>query len=129
MSNTHKILIVEDNDFVRMQLATFLKSDGYAVEETHDGKEGLSKIKEDIDLALVDVRMEPMGGFEFIRSLHSLNINVPIILVTGDKDPELLSDSSKLGVAAVLMKPVQKDRLMKTIQRTLERHEKQMGHT
>ena len=41
------------------------------------------------------------------------------VLVTGDKDPELLSDSAKHDVAAVLMKPVQKDRLVKTVERTL----------
>lgn len=123
MSSTYNILVVEDNDFVRMQIMSFISSEGHTVEGTHNGEEGLLKIRDNIDLAVVDVRMEPMGGFEFIRSLQSLNIDVPVILVTGDQDPELLSDSSKLGVAAVLMKPVQKERLIKTIERTLKRRE------
>lgn len=121
MSNTYNILVVEDNDFVRMQLTSFLTSAGHTVEDTHDGQEGLEKIRDNIDLAVVDVRMEPMGGFEFIRSLQSLSIDVPVILVTGDQDPELLSDSAKHGVAALLMKPVQKERLLMTIERTLQR--------
>ncbi len=121
MSAEHTILIVEDNDFVRMQIATFLKNEGYGVIETTDGADGLSKINENIALSIVDVRMEPMGGFEFIRAVQSLGLDVPAVLVTGDNDPELLSDSAKLGVAAVLMKPVQKDRLIQTVSRTLAR--------
>jgi DNA-binding NtrC family response regulator len=63
--------------------------------------------------------MEPVDGFEFIRIIRSEGLKVPVILVTGDDNPDLLNESSKLGVGAVLKKPVQKDRLIKTISRTL----------
>jgi DNA-binding NarL/FixJ family response regulator len=54
-----------------------------------------------------------------MRALVAEDNKTPVILVTGDQSPELLSDASRLGVAAVLMKPVQRDRLVKTVQRTL----------
>lgn len=123
MNNARKILIVEDNDFVRMQLATFLKTDGYEVEEACNGEEGLIKISADIDLAVVDVQMQPMNGLEFVHYLKSFDINIPVILVTGDQHPQLLNNSSKLGVSALLKKPVQKERLIKTIDRIIERHD------
>lgn len=119
MGTKRKILVVEDNDFVRMQISTFLTSADYEVEQASGGQEALEKIESDIALAVVDVRMEPMGGFEFIRSLRSMAMDIPVVLATGDQDPELLSDSSKLGVSAVLMKPIQKDRLIKTVERTI----------
>lgn len=125
MADMHKILVVEDNDFVRMQIVAFLKSGGYDVVEASDGEEALKKVQDSVSMAVVDVRMEPIGGFEFIRGLRSMGIGIPVALVTGDQDPDLLAESSKLGVAAVLMKPVQKDRLLKTVERTLkmaERH-------
>ena len=44
-----------------------------------------------------------------------------MILVTGDQTPDLLEKAGQLGVAAVLMKPVQKERLVKTVERTIEK--------
>ena len=124
MDDKHKILVVEDNDFVRMQICRFLNDDGYETCESSDGEQALDAVSDDIDLAIVDVRMEPVNGFEFIRTIRNDDIQTPVILVTGDENPDLLGEASKLGVCAVLKKPVQKDRLIKLISRTLhmERH-------
>jgi CheY-like chemotaxis protein len=122
MSEGKTILVVEDNDFVRMQIVTFLKSGGYATQEARDGNAAFDLLSEQaIDLALVDVRMEPMGGFEFISFMNDEGLRVPTILVTGDQTNDLLEQANRLGVAATLMKPVQKERLMTTVQRVLER--------
>ncbi len=123
MSQTARILVVEDNDFVRMQIVKFLQNaEGaeYEVLEASDGTTALEEIGNNIDIAIVDVRMEPIGGFEFIRSIRGDEIDTPVILVTGDSNPDLLSEANKWGVAAVLMKPVERDRLIKTVSRTLQ---------
>lgn len=122
MSQKIRILVVEDNDFVRMQIVKFLVDDeesDYEVVEAADGQIALGMISSDIDMAIVDVRMEPIDGFEFIRAIRSEDIQTPVILVTGDQNPDLLSEAGKWDVAAVLMKPVQRDRLLKTVSRTL----------
>ena len=116
---TKKILVVEDNDFVRMQIVKFLEEADFAVDEATDGQQALKAMGDDVHMAVVDVRMEPMGGLEFIKALRADDIMTPVILVTGDDNPDLLSESQKLGVAAVLMKPVQKERLVKVVERTL----------
>lgn len=120
MSYAHRILVVEDNDFVRMQICKFLQDEGYETVESSDGQEALGMVQNNISLAVVDVRMEPVGGFEFIRTITNEGISVPVILVTGDDNYDLLSEASKLGVGAVLRKPVQKDRLIKIVSRTLQ---------
>ena len=114
-----KILVVEDNDFIRMQIAAFLSEAGYEIAESSDGSQALKMVSDDIALVVADIRMEPMGGFEFLKIMRSEGQKIPVILVTGDDAPDLLSDATKLGVAAVLKKPVNKERLMKTISRTL----------
>lgn len=119
MTNSEKILVVEDNDFVRMQIVKFLNDEGYETIESTDGEKALQAISKDIALAIVDVRMEPIGGFEFIKSIRGSEMDTPVILVTGDDNPDLLNDAQKWGVAAVLMKPVQKDRLTKMVARTI----------
>jgi CheY-like chemotaxis protein len=122
MSEPKKILIVEDNNFVRMQIVKFLQAEGFETVEGMNGDEALQKMDSSIDLAIVDVRMEPINGFEFIKVIRADEYKTPVILVTGDQDPELLSDASRMGVAAVLMKPVQRERLVKTVVRTIETH-------
>lgn len=120
MSDAAKILVVEDNDFVRMQLVKFLSDEGYDTVESTDGQDALSKMDEGIALAIVDVRMEPIDGFEFVRTLRGQEVSTPVMLVTGDQNPDLLSEANKWNISAVLMKPVERDRLVKVVSKTLQ---------
>lgn len=126
MSEKSKILVVEDNDFVRMQIVRYLAETGAEVLEASRADQALDFIKqqymkhEPVDLAIVDVRMEPVDGFDFIKSIRGLDMDTPVILVTGDNNPDLLEKAGTWGVSAVMLKPVQKDRLVKTVLRTIE---------
>lgn len=124
MSQNGKILVVEDNDFVRMQIVNHLKSGAFDTIDVPDADQAISIVEKDpsIDMAVVDIRMEPKGGFDFIKTIRSIDIMTPVILVTGDQTPDLLEQAGKLGVSAVLMKPVEKDRLIKTVTRTIANH-------
>ena len=116
-----QILLVEDNDFVRMQIHRFLTGDGYDVVEAPDGLTALNLVSDDIQLAIVDIRMEPVDGMEFVKSLRAKNNQTPVIFVTGDQSPDLLSEASQLGVKATLMKPVEKERLLKMVARSIRK--------
>ncbi len=119
-----KVLIVEDNDFVRMQIIRYLNEASFETVEATDGGKALEVMDQTFDLAIVDVRMEPIDGFEFIKSLRGRNLETPVLLVTGDQNPDLLSEANKWGVNAVLMKPVQKDRLIKMATRAIQQVKK-----
>lgn len=115
-----KILIVEDNDFVRMQIRKYLEGADYAVVEATHGDEAIEVVRRDnLDLAVVDVRMEPVGGFEFVRMMQAEGVMVPVILVTGDQNLDILEQAGKWGIQTVLLKPVQKDRLISMVGRAL----------
>lgn len=121
MSDNKTILVVEDNDFVRMQIVKFLSDESYFIVEATDGKEASAKMTEHpIDLAIVDLRMEPVDGFEFIRSIRGKDIKIPVILATGDGNPDILEQASTWNVQSVLIKPIEKDRLIKTVERTFK---------
>lgn len=119
MPQGEKILVVEDNDFVRMQMKTYLEEAGYNVSEAINGAAGLTMITNDIALIIVDVRMAPVDGFEFIKAIRGRNPVLPMILVTGDQNPDLLNEASKWSVSAVLMKPVQRERLVTMSERAI----------
>ncbi len=126
MSDQDSVLIVEDNDFIRMQIASYLKGDGYGVQEAPSGAEAMTIMSKNPEISAIvaDLRMEPVGGFEFIKSLRIQNIDTPVILVTGDQTPDILEQAGKLSVAAVLMKPVEKTRLLGTVSRAIKGHKR-----
>jgi DNA-binding NtrC family response regulator len=121
MADPATILVIEDNDFVRMQIVKFLQGDAYETVEVDNVKDGIIAIENNsnIQCALVDVRMEPEDGFDFINKLQAQSIKIPVILVTGDDNPDVLSKASSMHVASVLMKPVNKDRLLKMVNRAI----------
>ena len=124
MPQGEKILIVEDNDFVRMQVVSYLQDAGYTVVEAVNGATGLQMITSDLSLIILDVRMAPIDGFEFIKAVRGRNTTLPLILVTGDQNPDLLNEASKWSVSAVLMKPVQRDRLISMAERAIAKVKK-----
>lgn len=122
MAETQNILIVEDNDFVRMQVARYLKEAGFNPVEARDGNEALRVMGDNTAVAVVDVRMEPMGGLDFVRALRGKEIDFPVLFMTGDQNTDLLEQAAKWGVSAVLIKPVMKDRLVQAVQRAAGAH-------
>lgn len=119
MTENRKILIVEDNDFVRMQVVRYLHDAGFQTLEARDGNAALDVMDEAVAAAVVDVRMEPMGGLDFVRALRGREIDVPVMFMTGDQNTDLLEQAAKWGVNAVLIKPVMKDRLVQAVQRAI----------
>lgn len=116
---SYRVLVVEDNDFVRMQIGRFLTEGGHVCIEAASADQAVEQLTSGVDMALVDVRMEPADGFEFIAALRARGYDIPVILVTGDQNPDILQKASRMKVATVLMKPVQKDRLLAMVGRTM----------
>lgn len=116
---TGTILVVEDNDFIRMQFLKFLSEEGYSVVEARSGLQALDLYGKHISAIVSDVRMEPMNGFELLRKIQASGSKPPSILVTSDQDPDMLSEATKLGVIGVLMKPVEKARLIQMVHRAI----------
>ena len=127
MPQGEKILVIEDNDFVRMQVVSYLQDAGYVVLEAPNGGRALSMVTADVALIILDVRMAPVDGFEFIKAIRGRNATLPLILVTGDQNPDLLNEASKWSVSAVLMKPVQRDRLISMAERAINQVHKKIG--
>lgn len=121
MAKNQKILVVEDNDFVRMQITKFLESEDYICLEATNVSDAMRYAETDnaIVCMLVDVRMEPEDGFDFLNKIKALDVSIPSILVTGDQNTDILSKASNLGVASVLMKPINRDRLLKMVDRAI----------
>ena len=78
-----KILVIEDEESIRMALEDDFILEGYAVEVASDGFEGMEKAKNpEIDLIILDIMLPGMNGFDICKKLRSKNIQTPIIMLT-----------------------------------------------
>lgn len=116
-----KVLIVEDALVIRMVVAKFVADFGHAVIEAADGQEGLiAARREHPDLIISDVHMPKMDGMEFVTTLHQdENMReVPIVMLTGEKNIETIKLAMKSGVNDYILKDISnpsafRDRLKK----------------
>lgn len=105
-----KVLIIDDQDFVRAIIRKMLGQVGIGnVVEARDGSSGLESVGRDRpDLVICDVRMRPLDGFGFVRSLRANpeNAAIPVILLTAHTDETTMALADDVGVDAFLAKPV-----------------------
>ncbi|CCG41342.1 response regulator [Magnetospirillum molischianum] len=118
-----KILIIDDQDFIRAILRKMLGQIGIAtVLEARDGISGLDATNRDRpDLVICDVRMRPLDGFGFVRALRTQteNATIPVILLTAHTDEATQALAQEIGVDAFLAKPVLIPALKDTITQVL----------
>lgn len=116
------ILVAEDNDVSREMMAAVLRAQGFRVFGAIDGESAIKVVEDrNIDLALVDVNMAPKGGFEFVKYLMVKGLDIPVVIITGDDGGHVLMEATSLGVARVINKPVEPDKLVGIVQRLLKR--------
>ncbi|MGD1218028.1 MULTISPECIES: response regulator [Streptomyces] len=110
MPSDAKILIVDDHKDTLYALESALAPLGYEVARATSGDEALKEVlRGQVGLLLLDVRMPGVSGLDVVRYMRRVEQtqHIPIILLTGfGPDAELTSTAFGLGVADLLMKPV-----------------------
>ncbi len=103
-----RILLVDDVQMDRMQLAIRLKQLGHQVEAAGSGQEALDKYSSfEPELILLDISMPDMDGFEVSKRLRSLYPEwIPIIFLSGHEEPEVIAKAIDAGGDDYLVKPV-----------------------
>jgi len=102
-----KILIVDDEPFLREIVAAQLKAEGYDIIQATDGLEGLEKAKkENPDLIILDIMLPKMNGYEICGALKSDSKynNIPIILFSAKAQEQDKNLGEKVGADAYITK-------------------------
>ncbi len=127
VSNSKRLLLVDDDPLVLKALAKLLKSNGYNVEPVESGEEALRKAETvDFDLLVVDVRMSGIDGIETIKRIRALCSGrnkpfVPEIVITGYMDTSKQVEAEKLGITDYIYKPFILNEFIQTIGHKLDR--------
>lgn len=117
-----KILIIDDEKPIRKALREILEYENHKVEEAEDGADGISKIeKGTYDLILCDVKMPKKDGIEVVEKLQSLQLETPIVLISGHGTIETAVEAVKKGAFDFIAKPLDLNRLLVTVRNALDK--------
>lgn len=111
MSDTPRVLIVDDHVLFRDGIASLLQARGYeVVGQASDGSEAVSRTRElQPDMVLMDIRMPVMGGLEATRLIKSESPDVKVVVLTVSEDEEDLFEAIKSGAQGYLLKNLNSD--------------------
>ncbi len=121
LRKTARIMVIDDDASVRKLISRHLELAGYRVTSVARAREGLSLIQQEtFDLVLLDLNMPLMNGPAFIRELRRTHPRLPIIIVTGKPDSNLMLEAYHFGPLMLIPKPVEKRSLLSAVNMTLE---------
>lgn len=109
-----QILLIDDDDIQRHMLSSVLTAEGYDVQQAANGKEGMSMLlNKTPDLVLLDYEMPELDGATLLRKVrNSPNLkNLPVVMLTGHSEKEVVKVCLESGANDYLVKPVQVLRL------------------
>ncbi|MEY4590502.1 MAG: hypothetical protein RL497_2578 [Pseudomonadota bacterium] len=101
-----RLLIVEDEQAIRLQLQEFLMDQGFAVDTAADGREGLYFAKEyDYDLAIIDIGLPHLDGINLIKKARAAGKLYPILILTARSNWQDKVEGLESGADDYLVKP------------------------
>jgi DNA-binding response OmpR family regulator len=115
-----KILVVDDEETLRVVLSAELKGEGYQVTSAADGQEAIHHLATNqFDLILLDIKMPNMDGYEVLKFVKERYKTTKVIMLTGFADIKNAIESKKLGAADYVCKPYNLVDLFNTVERVL----------
>ena len=122
-----RILVVDDEETIRLALRKFLRSRGYEVEIAGSGDHALEILEKDsFALMLCDVRMPGMTGVQVVPRAVELDQDLAIIMLTAVNDAATATEVLSSGASDYLMKPVELADLQQAVDRALQKRSELM---
>jgi DNA-binding NtrC family response regulator len=116
-----RILIVDDEAFIRENLERILGEDGYHPLSTDNGDDAIRQVSEtDVDLVLLDLNLGARSGLDVLRSLREIDPAILVIIITGYGTVESAVEALKLGAYDYIKKPFKADAIRLIVRLALE---------
>ncbi len=123
-SNTHPILVVDDDPVVREVIVSALEEAGHKITDTGSPEEALELFsKQDFHLVITDIVMPGMDGLTLLRRLRLKNPDIPVILLTAYPDMEMTINAIKHGAHDFIIKPFKIEYILYSVNKALNYYE------
>src|SRR6185503_6918911 len=117
-----RVLVVDDEENLRLVVRSFLKRDGYEVEVASSGEEALALVEAfGPDVILTDVRMPKMGGLDLLATLKAKGIEATVIVMSAYGNLDLALEAMKAGAYDYIQKPFKAEEVILTLRKAEER--------
>ena len=114
------ILVIDDEDIVRMSCSRTLVPEGYEVKLVKNGLDGLALLEQQpVDLVLTDLKMPEIDGIEILRRIKGKWPGIEVIIITGYQTVDTAVKSIKLGAYDYLEKPFTPDALIASVAKAM----------
>jgi len=115
-----RIIVVDDDQVVRDSLGLLLGNRGYRTSAAPDGAAALALMRgEPPDLVLLDLEMPGMSGPAVLQAIRSAHGAVPVVILTGYPDGELMTEAVRYGPLLVLAKPADAEQVVEAVRLAL----------
>src|ERR1700677_1160235 len=117
-----RLLVVDDEENIRLVLRTLLKKNGYDVEVADSGEAALARIDAfGPDVILTDVRMPKMGGLDLLATLKAKQCAATVIVMSAYGNMDLALEAMKAGAYDYVSKPFKPDEIVLALRKAEER--------
>ena len=117
-----RVLVVDDEKFIRDILADFLGMEGYIVRTAEDGSAAVAELsRASYDIVISDLKMPRMGGLELLKELSHAHPDTIAVIMTGFGTVETAIDAMKRGAYDYILKPFKVEEIIHIVQRGLEK--------
>jgi two-component system response regulator AtoC len=117
-----RVLVVDDEENVRLVVRTFLKREGYDVEVATNGEEALGLVESfGPDVILTDVRMPKMGGLDLLATLKAKGHEATVIVMSAYGNVDQALEAIKAGAYDYVQKPFKAEEVLLTLRKAEER--------
>lgn len=124
---TERIVFVDDETAIVETMASVLKNLGYRVTAFSESMAALTAIKtnpNDFDMLITDYSMPGLTGLEITKKLREVDINIPVILVSGYLAEDMENAARELRISEVITKPIRTPQLSVAMRRALRKNER-----
>ncbi len=117
-----RVLVVDDEENLRLVLRTFLKRQGYQVEVAENGEVALSMVESfGPDFILTDVRMPKLGGLDLLATLKAKGHEATVIVMSAYGNVDLAIEAMQAGAYDYVQKPFKNEEVLLTLRKAEER--------
>lgn len=102
-----KILVADDDIMVRSTVSKILEMFGHGVVTVDDGRKAMDIVDDSFDVIILDINMPDMDGFQTIDALNTLNLDIPVLFLTGAGSMDYAVKAINLGAYDFLTKPIE----------------------
>jgi len=117
----HTILVIDDDDQLRISFCKLLKEEKYAVIGAASGEAGIDIVKQNVlDLIILDMRLPGINGMETFKRIKEIDSKLPVIIVTAYGTTQIAIEATKMGAYDYVLKPFDVLEMLNLIEKAIE---------